>query len=73
MISFLGTTVFPNPIRLTQDSARGVGFIYHEKNPHYKVFNFKDGIIEKTLEGSACKRMNAFGMIDDHRMISFSR
>jgi hypothetical protein len=66
-------TVFPNPARLSGDSTRGVGYIYDEKHPHYKVFNFKDAVVEKTLEGSACKRMNAFGMIDDHRMISFSR
>lgn len=67
-----GLTVFPNPIRMFT-ATRGVGFIYDQNVPHYKVFNFVEGIIERNLEGKACKRMNAFGFIDNKRMISFSR
>ena len=52
---------------------RGVGFIYDQNLPHYKVFNFAEGTIERNLEGKACKRMNAFGFIDNKRMMSFSR
>ena len=67
-----GLTVFPNPIRMFT-ATRGVGFIYDQNVPHYKVFNFVEGIIERNLEGKACKRMNAFGFIDNKRMMSFSR
>lgn len=67
-----GLTVFPNPIRMFT-ATRGVGFIYDQNLPHYKVFNFAEGIIERNLEGKACKRMNAFGFIDNKRMMSFSR
>ena len=52
---------------------RGVGFIYDQNLPHYKVFNFAEGTIERNLDGKACKRMNAFGFIDNKRMMSFSR
>ena len=64
--------VFPNPIRMCT-ATRGVGFIYDQDLPHYKVFNFGEGKIERNLAGKACKRMNAFGFIDQKRMISFSR
>ena len=64
--------VFPNPIRMCT-ATRGVGFIYDQNLPHYKVFNFRDGKIERNLDGKACKRMNAFGFIDQKRMLSFSR
>ena len=64
--------VFPNPIRMCT-ATRGVGFIYDQNLPHYKVFNFGDGKIERNLDGKACKRMNAFGFIDQKRMMSFSR
>ena len=64
--------VFPNPIRMCT-ATRGVGFIYDQALPHYKVFNFGEGKIERNLAGKACKRMNAFGFIDQKRMISFSR
>ena len=64
--------VFPNPIRMCT-STRGVGFIFDQNFPHYKVFNFAEGRIERNLEGKACKRMNAFGFIDQKHMISFSR
>jgi len=64
--------MFPNPIRMCT-STRGVGFIFDQKFPHYKVFNFAEGRIERNLEGKACKRMNAFGFIDQKHMISFSR
>ena len=67
-----GLTVFPIRIRMFT-ATRGVGFIYDQNVPHYKVFNFVEGIIERNLEGKACKRMNAFGFIDNKRMISFSR
>jgi len=64
--------MFPNPIRMCT-STRGVGFIFDQNVPHYKVFNFAEGRIERNLEGKACKRMNAFGFIDQKHMISFSR
>ena len=64
--------VFPNPVRMCT-STRGVGFIYDQNLPHYKVFNFAEGKIERNLDGKACKRMNAFGFIDQKRMMSFSR
>lgn len=64
--------LFPNPIRMCT-ATRGVGFIYDQELPHYKVINFAEGRIERNLEGKACKRMNAFGFIDQKRMISFSR
>ena len=64
--------VFPNPIRMCT-ATRGVGFIYDQDLSHYKVFNFAEGKIERNLEGKACKRMNAFGFIDQKRMMSFSR
>ncbi|KAJ7375747.1 hypothetical protein OS493_039155 [Desmophyllum pertusum] len=64
--------VFPNPIRMCT-ATRGVGFIYDQDLPHYKVFNFAEGKIERNLEGKACKRMNAFGFIDQKCMMSFSR
>ena len=64
--------VFPNPVRMCT-ATRGVGFIYDQDLPHYKVFNFAEGKIERNLEGKACKRMNAFGFIDDKHMMSFSR
>ena len=63
---------FPNPIRMCS-ATRGVGFIYDQDLPHYRVFNFKDGTIERILEGKACKRMNAFGFIDQSHIISFSK
>ena len=68
----MNLTVFPNPIRMFT-ATRGVGFIYDQEIPHYKVFNFVEGRIERNLEGKACKRMNAFGFIDQKRMMSFSR
>ena len=68
----MNLTVFPNPIRMCT-ATRGVGFIYDQDLPHYKVFNFKEGKIERNLNGKACKRMNAFGFIDHKHMISFSR
>lgn len=68
----MNLTVFPNPIRMFT-ATRAVGFIYDQEIPHYKVFNFAEGKIERNLEGKACKRMNAFGFIDQRRMISFSR
>ncbi|KAJ7363338.1 hypothetical protein OS493_011626 [Desmophyllum pertusum] len=64
--------VFPNPIRMCT-ATRGVGFIFDQDLPHYKVFNFAEGKIERNLEGKACRRMNAFGFIDQKRMMSFSR
>ncbi|KAL9973170.1 hypothetical protein ACROYT_G019587 [Oculina patagonica] len=64
--------VFPNPVRMCT-ATRGVGFIYDQDLPHYKVFNFAEGKIERNLDGKACKRMNAFGFIDQKRMLSFSR
>ena len=64
--------VFPNPVRMCT-ATRGVGFIYDQNLPHYKVFNFAEGKIERNLDGKACKRMNAFGFIDQKRMMSFSR
>ena len=67
-----GLTVFPNSIRMFT-ATRGVGFIPDQNLPHYKVFNFAKGTIERNLEGKACKRMNAFGFIDNKRMMSFSR
>ena len=69
---FMNLMVFPNPIRLCT-ATRGVGFIIDQKFPHYKVFNFAEGRIERNLEGKACKRMNAFGFIDEKRMMSFSK
>ena len=68
----MNLTVFPNPIRMFT-ATRGVGFIYDQEIPHYKVFNFAEGRIERNLEGKACKRMNAFGFINQKRMMSFSR
>ncbi|KAK3736404.1 hypothetical protein QZH41_017906 [Actinostola sp. cb2023] len=68
-----GSQVYPTAIRLSQDSTRVVGLIHDEKLPHYKVINLKEGVVERNLEGGACKRINAYGMIDNHRMISFSR
>ncbi len=64
--------VFPDPIRMCSAS-RGVGFIDDKKIPHYKVFNFVEGTIERNLDGKACKRMTAFGFIDQKHMLSFSR
>ena len=64
--------VFPNPIRMCT-ATRGVGFIVDQTFPHYKVFNFAEGRIERNLDGKACKRMNAFGFIDEKRMMSFSK
>ena len=68
----MNLTVFPNPIRMCT-ATQGVGFIFDQNLPHYKVFNFKEGTIERNLDGKACKRMNAFGFIDEKHMISFSR
>ena len=65
-------TVFPSPLRMCT-ATRGVGFIFDQAMPHYKVFNLKEGKIERNLDGKACKRMNAFGFIDQKHMISFSR
>ena len=65
-------TFFPNAVRMCTGT-RGVGFIYDNDLPHYKVFDFAEGKIERILEGKACKRMNAFGFVDQTRMISFSR
>ena len=62
---------YPNPIRMCS-ATKGVGFIYDEKLPHYRVFNFKEGMMERVLDGKACKRMNAFGFIDQSHIISFS-
>ena len=64
--------MFPNPVRM-YTATRGVGFIYDQDLPHYKVFNFVEGRIERNLDGKACKRMNAFGFIDEKHMMSFSR
>ena len=68
----INVTVFPNPIRMCT-ATRGVGFIFDPNLPHYKVFNFAEAKIERNLDGKACKRMNAFGFIDQKRMMSFSR
>ena len=68
----MNLTVFPNPIRMCT-ATRGVGFIFDQNLPHYKVFNFAEAKIERNLDGKACKRMNAFGFIDQKRMMSFSR
>lgn len=64
--------IYPSMIRINQDSTFLAVLIHDEKLPFYKVINLKEGTIE-TLEGGACKRMNAFGFIDNQRMISFSR
>ena len=64
--------IFPKPVRMFT-ATRGVGFINDQVVPHYKVFNFAEGKIERNLEGKACKRMNAFGFIDEKSMMSFSR
>ena len=37
-------TVFPNPLRMCT-ATRGVGFIFDQAMPHYKVFNLKEGKI----------------------------
>ena len=68
----MNLTVFPNPLRMCT-ATRGVGFIFDQAMPHYKVFNLKEGKIERNLHGKACKRMNAFDFIDQKHMISFSR
>ena len=68
----MNLTVFPNPLRMCT-ATRGVGFIFDQAMPHYKVFNLKEAKIERNLDGKACKRMNAFGFIDQKHMISFSR
>ena len=68
----MNLTMFPNPLRMCT-ATRGVGFIFDQATPHYKVFNLKEGNKERNLNGKACKRMNAFGFIDQKHMISFSR
>lgn len=65
--------VCPNPLRMSS-LTRGVGFIYdHKEQHHYKVFNLKEGKIERRLSGKACKRMQAFGFINGQHMLSFSK
>jgi len=64
--------IYPSMIRINQDSTYLAVLIHDEKLPFYKVINLKECTIE-TLEGGACKRMNAFGFIDNRRIISFSR
>ncbi|XP_068719523.1 NACHT domain- and WD repeat-containing protein 1-like [Montipora capricornis] len=68
----MNLTVLPNPLRMCT-ATRGVGYMHDRVIPHYKVFNLKEGKIERNLDGKACERMDAFGFIDQKHMISFSR
>ena len=73
VVDIKGLTAYPNPLRMS-NLTRGVGFINDQNGKyHYKVFNLKEGKIERNLLGKACKRMQAFGFIDQKHVISFSK
>ena len=73
VVDISGLTVYPNPLRMSSSTC-GVGFIYDQNGDHhYKIFNLGKGVVERSLCGKACKRTQAFGMIDEKRMLSFSK
>ena len=62
----------PSTLRMC-DAYRAVGYIHDQTFLHFKVFDFKAGRIERCLKGRASKRTEAFGIVDEKRVIAFSR
>lgn len=52
---------------------RAVGFMHDVNLFHYKVFNLKEGRVERCLQGKASKRTTAFGRVDSSHIIGFSQ
>ena len=50
-----------------------VGYIHDQNFLHFQVYNLKTGKIERSLQGKASKRTEAFGFIDENHVIAFSR
>ena len=62
----------PSTIRI-YGASRAVGYIHDQEYLHFRVFDLKEGKVERNLQGKASKRTEAFGFIDENHIIAFSR
>ncbi|XP_028397582.1 NACHT domain- and WD repeat-containing protein 1-like [Dendronephthya gigantea] len=63
---------YPSVLRMASPTL-GVAYIYNEKMNHYAVVDFAEGKVVRQLEGKACKRMYMMDLLDEERMVSFTR
>lgn len=64
--------LLPNTIKM-YGTSRAVGYIHDLEFLHFQVFDMKSGKVERTLQGKASKRTEAFGFLDENQLIAFSR
>ena len=69
---FKSVTFYPSVLRMVSPTV-GVGYIFNEKMNHYAVIDFAEGKVLRQLEGKACKRMYMMEILDEDKMVSFTR
>lgn len=69
---FKNTMFYASVLRMVSSTV-GIGYIYNEKTNHYVLLDFDKGTVVRRLEGKACKRMYMMELLDNNRMVSFSR
>lgn len=69
---FKNLMFYPSVLRMALPTL-GVAYVYNEKMNHYVVVDFAEGKVVRQLEGKACKRMYMMDLLDEERMVSFTR
>ena len=62
----------PSVLRMVSPTL-AVGYICNEKMHHYALLDFAAGKVVRQLEGKACNRMYMMEILDEDRMVSFTR
>jgi WD40 repeat protein len=69
---FKSLMFYPNVLRMVSPTL-AVGYIYNEKMNHYALLDFASGKVVRQFEGKACNRMYMMEVLDEDRMVSFTR